>query len=89
MTNYGTTTHNGLAYMLTDDARLTNRLLPGGYINYHEADDGEVYDFEMSANAERDGNKYIVYWLFEGLKGDDDPELDSYDYSAADRVVAI
>lgn len=51
---------------------------PGGYTNYVDADDGEAYDFEMSANAvDKDGVEHVVYWLFEGVKGDADRALDS------------
>jgi hypothetical protein len=90
MTTYGTTQVDGNTYQLTTDADYTNRLLPAAYVNYHEANDGESYDFEMSAYAEdAGGNHVIVYWLFEGLKGDDDPELDTYDYSTADRIEAL
>ena len=95
MTNYetaakqnGTVTFEGRKYALTSQADHTSRLPPGGYTNYNDARAGEAYDFEMSAGAiDKDGNKYTVYWLFEGRKGEDDYELDSYDYSSADRVV--
>lgn len=84
----GTVTFEGREYALTSHADHTSRLLPGGYKNYNDASDGEAYDFELSAGAiDKDGNEYTVYWLFEGRKGEDDYELDSYDYSAADRVV--
>lgn len=95
MTNYetaakqnGTVTFGGREYALTSQADHTNRLLQGGYTNYNDASDGEAYDFEMSAGAiDMDGREYVVYWLFAGRKGEDDYDLDSYDYSAADRVV--
>ena len=86
---FGTVSFEGCEYALTSDADHTSRLLPGGYTNFNDAEDGESYDFEMSASAiDKDGNEYTVYWLFEGIKGQDDYELDSYDYSVADRVVA-
>lgn len=84
----GSVTFEGREYALTSQADHTSRLLPGGYTNYNDARDGEAYDFEMSAQAiDRNGDEYTVYWLFEGIKGEDDPALDSYDYSTADRVV--
>lgn len=87
MTTYGTVLVDGTTYELTGQADFTTRLLPCAYINYHDADDGEMYDFEMSAPAQgADGTRYIVYWLFEGIKGDDEG-LDSYDFTIADRVV--
>lgn len=85
---FGAVTHEGREYALTSQADHTSRLLPRGYTNYNDASDGEAYDFEMAASAiDKDGNRYTVYWLFEGLKGEDDHDLDWYDYSAVDRVV--
>lgn len=85
---FGTVNFNGNEYALTDQADFTNRLLPGGYTNYNDASDGEKYDFEMSAGAvDKDENEYTVYWIFENTKGEDAAELDSFDYSAVDRVV--
>lgn len=86
MTNYGAVVVDGKTYALTGEADYTSRLLPAAFINYHEAADGETYDFEMSAPArDADGTKYIVYWLFEAIKGDE-AELDTYDYSEAGRI---
>ena len=85
---FGTVTFEGREFALTSQADHTSRLLPGGYTNYNDASDGDEYDFEMSAGAiDQEGNEYTAYWIFTGRKGEDDPELDSYDYSAADRVV--
>lgn len=85
---FGTVTFEGREYALTSQADHTSRLLPGCYANFNDASDGEAYDFEMSAGAiDKGGNEYTVYWLFEGCKGEGDYELDSYDYSTADRVV--
>lgn len=87
---YGEVIHSERYYALVDQADYTNRLLPSGYTNYNDAKDGEPYDFEMSANAiDRNGNEYTAYWMFEGIKGEDDPELDTYDYDDIDRVIAI
>lgn len=84
---FGIVTFEGREYALTSLVKHTNRLLPGGYINYNDASVGDAYDFEMSASAiDKDGNEYTVYWLFGGCKGEDDYGLDSYDYSVADRV---
>lgn len=84
----GTVTFEGREYALTSQADHTSRLLPGGYTNYNDASEGEAYDFEMSASAiDKSGNQYVIYWLFEGIKGEDDHELDSYDYNIVDRVV--
>jgi hypothetical protein len=86
---FGTVTFDGQEYALNSDADYTSRLLPGSFINYIDADDGEAYDFEMSARAiDKDGNEYTAYWIFSGRKGEDDPEIDSYDYSVANRVVS-
>jgi len=86
---FGTVTFDGREYALTDQADFTSRLLPGGYINYNDASDGDEYDFEMSASAiDKDGNEYMVYWMFTNIKGEDAAELDSFDYDDVDRVVA-
>lgn len=87
-----TINHNGLSLTLTDDADFSNRLLPNGYTNFHEAADGEEYDFEMQTNAaDSDGNAYRVYWIYTNIKGEDAKELDSYGYSQdeIDRVEAL
>lgn len=84
---FGIVTCDGREFALTGHADHTSRLLPGGYTNYTDAADGDEYDFEMSAGAiDQDGNEYKVYWIFTGQKGEDDPELDSYDYATANRV---
>lgn len=86
----GSVTFGGVEYALTEDAYPTSRCLPGGYTNYNDAADGEAYDFEMAARAVGpDGDEYKVYWIFEGRKGEDGPELDSYDYTEVDRAALI
>lgn len=83
---YGTVTHNGVSYTLIDVADMSSRLMP--YKPYHEAEEGDEYEFEMTANAvDDDGNLYQVAWIFEAVKGDE-PELDSYDYGTPDKVTA-
>jgi hypothetical protein len=83
---FGMTACDGKKYTLTNAADYTGRLLPGGYTNYVNAENGENYDFEMSASAvDEDGVECTVYWIFSDTKGDEDP-LDTYDYSTADRV---
>jgi hypothetical protein len=85
--SYGTVRVDNWIYTLTGEAEHTNRLLPAGYTNYHDANDDEVYDFEMSAPATGpDGTRYIVGWVFEGRKGDNDQELDTYDYTEGNWV---
>ena len=87
---YGTVYHNGREYALTSDADYTNRLLPGGYVNLQDAQDGDRYDFEMQASAmDKNGHEFAVVWIFTGTKGDNDPELSDYDYSMADEVTQI
>ena len=39
-------------------------------------------------SIDKDGNEYRAYWIFSGRKGEDDPDLDSYDYSVANRVIS-
>lgn len=86
VSEFGTTTFDGKTYTLTSAADYTSRLLPGGYTNYVDAENGEKYEFEMIASAvDEDGVECTVYWIFSDTKGDEDP-LDTYDYSTADRV---
>ena len=87
--NFGEVEFEGKEYQLTGEADFVSRILPGGR-NYHEVSEGEKYEFEMSAPAtDAEGNTYIIYWIFEGVKGEDDPELDSYDYDNVDRVEVL
>lgn len=87
---FGTVNFNNSEYALTNDADYTSRLLPAGYTNFVDASEGDDYDFEVAAKAiDADGNEYIVSWIFTGRKGENDPELDSYDYSAPTNVTAV
>ena len=84
--NYGEVEFEGKEYQLTGEADFVSRILPGNR-NYHDVGEGEKYEFEMSAPAiDTEGNTYAIYWIFEGIKGENDPELDSYDYDKVDRV---
>jgi len=86
---FGTVIFSGREYILTDQADFTNRILPSGYTNYNAVQDGDKYDFELSANAiDKDNNEYMVYWLFSNTKGESAAELDSYDYDDVHHVVA-
>lgn len=88
-TNFGELEFEGKVYELTDQAECTSRLLPGGYTNYIDAEEGEEYDFEMSCSAkDKQGNEYMVYWIFQDIKGEG-KELDSFDYDNVDRVEVI
>lgn len=85
MWNYGTTQREGKTIILDSDADFTSRLMP--HLPYHEAEEGDTYFFEMSANGhDEQGNNCTVYWEFEAVKGEE-PELDTYDYSVATRIV--
>ena len=82
--DYGITTFVGQTYKLQEAAQMTNRVVPNGY---DAANDGEEYNFEMAANAiDKDGQPVRAYWIFTGTKGENDPELDTYDYSEADTI---
>jgi hypothetical protein len=74
---------------LTSEAEYTNRLLNSAYTNYHEAEEGEEFSFEMSAQGiDEEGNEVVVYWIFEDVKGDQ-KELDEFDYDEVDRVETV
>jgi len=84
---FGAVTCNGKTYTLTSEADFTSRWLPGEYTNYVDATQGDEYDFEMSASAvDEDGNECTVYWIFSDTKGEE-AELDTFDYSVAERVM--
>lgn len=85
---YGTVESDGKFYTVTTDAVTTNRVLNNGQ-DYNDKGDGEIYEFEMSADAiDPEGNGYIVYWVFEDVKGDGGKEsLDLFDYDVVNRVV--
>ena len=73
-------------YTLTTNADFTNRLLPAPYANYHEAEDGENFDFEMTALATDDtGSGYNIFWIFTDTKGNQ-KELDCFRYDNINRI---
>ena len=77
----------GKSYTLTTEADFTNGVLNYPK-NYNDVEQGEEFDFEMSASAvDAEGNKYTVYWLFTDIKGESEKELDSFDYYDINRVV--
>lgn len=78
-------TFNGKIYTLATDADHTGRHLPSND-NYSQVDEGESYNFEMSAEATNaTGERYIVYWMMTDTKGDE-AELDDLDYTNPSRV---
>ena len=85
--NFGTVEFSGIEYTLTSDAGLTSRFLEFNN-NHTDVQDGEEFDFEMSANAvDNKGNEYIVYWIFTDVKGKNEKEsLDMFDYDVVNRV---
>jgi hypothetical protein len=87
--DYGKVEFDGKTYKLLDNAEITNRLLPGNYTNFNDVEDGENYDFEMSASAEdENGNECTVYWIFNDVKGESgETDLSNFDYTDVDRVV--
>lgn len=85
-TNYGKAVFEGKVYNFTDQADFTSRLLGYG-TDYNDVVEGEEFEFEMSAPALNEhGQECTVYWIFSDIKGDDEKELDQYDYDKVDRV---
>jgi hypothetical protein len=71
-------TFEGTTYNLTGEADFTNKCFPS--MNYSQVDDGEEYQFEMSCPCtDSEGNDYVMYWVFEDVKGSE-KELDMFDY---------
>ena len=58
---YGTVSDGKVA--LLEQATQTGTLLPAPYTNYYEAEDGEPFDYTMSAKGiDEKGNVYLVTW---------------------------
>ncbi|MGP4109212.1 hypothetical protein [Virgibacillus sp. L01] len=76
----------GKTYTLAAEAEITGTQLDGGFTNYREAENGDTYNFEMSAPAlDEEGNQCTVYWMFEDVKNSE-KQLDEFDYDNIDRV---
>ncbi|MGM1023220.1 MAG: hypothetical protein ACQEXV_22540 [Bacillota bacterium] len=84
-------TFEGKQYTLVTDADFTGIELDGRYVNYNDASDGEEYHFEMSAEAQDDKeNKYLVFWIFSDIKGEDgQQDLSNFDFYNVDRVELV
>ena len=68
----------GRTYNLTGEADFTSRYFQS--FNYIDAEVGEEYQFEMSCHCtDGNGNDYIMYWIFEDVRGNE-KELDCFDY---------
>jgi hypothetical protein len=77
----------GKMIYLDGDADTTSKALPFGY---NEVQWGEEYVFEMTAPAHDDaGNIYEVVWHFWDVKGQDDRQLDEFDYDDVYDVVLV
>lgn len=77
---FGTVTHIGTEYTLTQEADFSNRQFAGSWF---DAQEGDEYTAEFSAKAlDAEGNEYWVYWQFETVKGEE-PALDGYPWSDA------
>jgi hypothetical protein len=85
--NYGKVIFKGKEFLLTSDASITGRQLQF-CVNYNDAEIGENFQFEMSANAiDKDDKTFIVYWIFKDIKGEEGKEdLSDYDYDIVNNV---
>lgn len=83
---FGTVKFEGKEYILTMDAVTTGRQLNNGQ-DFNDKSEGEIYEFEMSADAiDEQGKSYTVYWIFENEKGEGGKDLDEFDYNAVYQV---
>lgn len=81
--NFGTVTHEGTTYTLTQEPDFSNRQFPGSWF---DAQEGESYTAEFSAKAHDSANsEHWVYWQFETVKGEE-PPLDGYPWH--DRYIS-
>lgn len=76
-------------YHLYEDAEITGRVFHNNF-NHADVSDGEEFMFEMAAHAiGEDGNEYNVYWVFVDIKGENEKELDAFDYDNVNRVEEV
>jgi len=77
--DFGLIEIEGRKLALTEDAYVTNRVLPN-VTNFNDVKYGEEFAFEMVASAiNKDGKIYCIHWKFWDIKGEE-KELDRYDY---------
>ncbi len=83
---FGEVSFQGRKYALTEMAFLASSCLSSPLGSYHDVDDGEEYQFDMQAEVvDSDGALYRSQWIFTAVKGSE-PDLDTYDFSVADRI---
>jgi hypothetical protein len=84
--NYGRVEHEGKEYILTSEAVFTGRHMPYNR-DFNDVEEGQEYDFEMSANAkDNNGKEYYVYWIFTDIRGQE-KETEDYDYDNIKSVL--
>lgn len=89
MVIFGNVYHGVEKFELLAMAEPTGRWLEGSYLNINEVEDGDVFQFEMSAPAlGEDGKNYTVYWIFNDIRGENgEQDLSNFNYDQIHRVV--
>lgn len=82
-----TVNYKGLELFVEDEAYPTNRVLE--FKDYNSVEMGEEYNYEMRARAkDKDGNQYLVNWIFTDVKGEEGDEYTG-DWDDVDNVIEI
>ncbi|MFD1884030.1 hypothetical protein [Paenibacillus wenxiniae] len=81
--NYGIIKFEGDTYILKGKPQPTGATLNRNvYTNYNDAEEGEKYDFEMSAPViDNEGVEWTMFWVFQDIKGKENSSYDSFDYN--------
>jgi hypothetical protein len=86
---YGSVTHEGQTYTLTDVATHSNRPFPGWWGDASE-NEPSYTDEWVCAAIDADGNEYDVYWQFDAIKGEEPEDAGNlpWDDENISRVVS-
>lgn len=83
---YGTVTHDGTTYTLTQQAYQTSRMFHGWW---GDAGEGDAYTAEYEAAAvNSDGDECIVRWHFDAIKGEEPEDEGNWPWFD-DNIVAV
>jgi hypothetical protein len=85
-TDYGTVTHEGTTYTLTQQAYPSGRVFTGWW---GDASEGEEYTAEYEAHAvDAKGDEYIVRWHFDAVRNEEPEDEGNWPWFD-DNIVAV